>query len=202
MSTLPTHRGGIVRDAVLGGLPFLIMVVGLLELARAMFVWTTLADSTRRVARAAADTYATGANVNALRDAALFDNTGKLPIGGGIDRDNLKVDYLTSGLATAILPPCPTLNIVNCNADPNGANCVRFVRVRPMKSRGMSHFLSELALFDQPVSLPTLPEDDEHTFISALDRPAVAGIVSGSNHPSPECPAENVAEQFRTAPKQ
>jgi hypothetical protein len=78
---------------------------------------------------------------------------------------------------------------------------VRFVRVRPVKSRGMSHFVSELALFDHPVVLPPLPEDNEHQFISALDRPAVAGIVSGSNHPRPECPAENLAEQFRTAPK-
>ena len=39
-------------------------------------------------------------------------------------------------------------------------------------------------------------------FRAALERPAVVGIVSGSNHPSAECPAENVTEQFRTAPKQ
>jgi hypothetical protein len=72
---------------------------------------------------------------------------------------------------------------------------VRFVRVHPMKSRGMSHFLSEVALFDHPVS-PPLAEDNEHQFVSALDRPAVAGLVSGSNHPNADCPAENAPVQM------
>lgn len=136
MSPFSFQRGAIATDAVLGGLPFLIMVVGLLELARAMFVWTTLADSTRRVARAASDGYAATTSVNLLRGAALFDNTGKLPIGGGIGRDNLKVDYLTSALVPVALPPCPKRNIINCNADPQGANCVRFVRVRVCQADG------------------------------------------------------------------
>jgi hypothetical protein len=78
---------------------------------------------------------------------------------------------------------------------------VRFVRVRPFKSRGMSQMLSEIAFFDHLVTLPALPEDHEHQFVSALNRPAVAGIISGSNHPSADCPAENIAVQFATAPK-
>ena len=77
----------------------------------------------------------------------------------------------------------------------------RFVRVRPKNSRGMSHMLSEIALFDHLVTLPTLAEDTEYKFISALDRPSVAGIISGSNHPRPECPAESLAVQLATSPK-
>lgn len=130
------QRGTAAIEVAFGILPFFIMVLGLMELARVMFVWNTLTESTRRVARAASVNYYTAATSNVIRAAALFDNTGKLPIGGGIGRDNLKVDYLTSGLVPASLPPCPTLNIINCNANPDGANCVRFVRVSICQADG------------------------------------------------------------------
>ena len=126
MPTLRRQRGIAPVEAALGMLPFLVMVLGLLELARMMFVWNTLAESTRRVARAASVNDVTDANANAIRAAALFDSTGKLPIGGGIDRGKLKVDYLTAGLVAATLPPCARLNLINCNTDPNGASCIRF----------------------------------------------------------------------------
>lgn len=67
---------------------------------------------------------------------------------------------------------------------------VRFVRVRPLRSRGFRHILSEVALFDHPVSLPALVARPSERFVSALARPTVVGIVSGSNRPSPDCPAE------------
>jgi hypothetical protein len=67
----------------------------------------------------------------------------------------------------------------------------RFVRLRPAQSRGLTHFLSEVALFDHAISLPAIPRHPDETFLTALTRPAVVGIVSGSNHPSPDCPAED-----------
>lgn len=66
----------------------------------------------------------------------------------------------------------------------------RFVRIRPKKSAGFQNTLSEVALFDHPVSLPTLPARPSETFVAALRRPGVVGIVSGSNHPDSGCPAE------------
>jgi hypothetical protein len=68
---------------------------------------------------------------------------------------------------------------------------VRFVRLRPAIPRGMSHFLSEIALFDHEVSLPPLSSRPAEEFLSSLERPSVAGIVSGSNHP--DCKAEDPA---------
>lgn len=70
-------------------------------------------------------------------------------------------------------------------------DATRFVRVRPVKPRGLSHLLSEIALFDHPVSLPPLPARPSEDFFSALARPAVVGIVSGSNHPAADCPIED-----------
>jgi len=69
---------------------------------------------------------------------------------------------------------------------------VRFVRLRPVQPQGFRHFLSEFALFDRVVTLPPLSTRPSEEFVSALARPSVTGIISASNHPSPECPAENV----------
>jgi hypothetical protein len=68
---------------------------------------------------------------------------------------------------------------------------VRFVRIRPKRSGGFQNTLSEVAFFDHPVSLPTLPARPSETFFAALERPGVVGLVSGSSHPSADCPAEN-----------
>lgn len=67
----------------------------------------------------------------------------------------------------------------------------RFVRLRPAQPRAMRHFLSEVALFDHPVTLPALRRVATEEFVSELGRPAVAGILSASSHPSSECPAED-----------
>jgi hypothetical protein len=69
---------------------------------------------------------------------------------------------------------------------------VRFVRIRPAISRRFRHYLSEVAFFDRAVSLPNLPSRTDDPFVTSLARPSVVGIVSGSNHPSPDCPAEAV----------
>jgi hypothetical protein len=66
----------------------------------------------------------------------------------------------------------------------------RYIRIRPVASRASRHFLSEVALFDHPVSLPPLTSRPSEYFYSALARPAVTSLVSGSNHPRPDCAAE------------
>jgi hypothetical protein len=69
----------------------------------------------------------------------------------------------------------------------------RFVRIRPARAQAFRHFLSEVALFDHPVTLPPLSTRPTEEFMSALERPSVTGIISGSNHPSLDCPAESPA---------
>jgi hypothetical protein len=70
---------------------------------------------------------------------------------------------------------------------------VRFVRLRPTRSRGFRHILSEVGFFDRPISMPPLPERPVEKFVSSLARPTVVGIISGTNHPTPDCPAEDPA---------
>lgn len=72
---------------------------------------------------------------------------------------------------------------------------VQYVRLRPVRSRGFRHLISEVALFERVVTLPELPSlpRESENFTSSLARPTVVGIISGTNHPSPDCPAENPA---------
>jgi hypothetical protein len=67
----------------------------------------------------------------------------------------------------------------------------RFVRIRSKHSAGFQNTLSEVAVFDHLVSLPALPARSSESFFAALQRPGVVGVVSGSNHPDADCPAES-----------
>lgn len=73
----------------------------------------------------------------------------------------------------------------------------RFVRIRPSRPQGMSNFISEVAFYDHPVGLPEVPKLDKQqlAFLSSLERPSIAGIVSATSHPSAGCPAEDPTEQ-------
>jgi hypothetical protein len=69
-----------------------------------------------------------------LRRAMFLTAPGQdtLPLGGNIGLGHLQIDYLrhnAQSVASAA-PLCPAQNTVNCLNDPQGACCVRFVRVR------------------------------------------------------------------------
>lgn len=129
MSTVASPRS--TAAAVLAALAFCALALVIVEAARMIFLWHALSESTRRVARAAAITdYASAASAPSIAAAALFNNSGAMPLDEAITRDNVRVEYLTAGLAPALLPACPPQNLANCRADPAAANCVRFVRVR------------------------------------------------------------------------
>ncbi len=106
--------------------------------------------------------------------------------------DQFQIEGSTDGLAFHLLAPMPQQmgrqHLSRVVALPGES--VRFVRVRPTRSRGLSHTLSEIALFDHPVTLPALPARPSETFLASPERPAVVGILSGTNLPSAECPAE------------
>jgi len=73
----------------------------------------------------------------------------------------------------------------------------RFVRLRPSRPQGMNNFLSEFAFYDHAIVLPQLPKHSKQqlAFLSSLERPSVAGILSAVSQPSADCPAEDPSEQ-------
>jgi hypothetical protein len=112
---------------------FFTLLFGVFELARIMYMWSTLAEVVGRAARMAA--MENPRNEAQVRSDAMFRNAaGRLPLGGGIDPSYLRIDYLAANRQTRVTPPaCPEQNIINCTNDPLGASCIRFVRVRLCK---------------------------------------------------------------------
>lgn len=151
---------------------FLLFVFLLLETARAMFLWNTLQEVTRRAARAAAlaDFTDTAAMTAIRRNAVFRDSDGPLLISGGIGSDNVVIDYLWQDgtgalqpLPAAALPACPAQNRVNCMVNPGGGSCIQFVRVRICKPDGCD------PVSYQPL-LPWLP-------LPAMALPTAATVV-------------------------
>lgn len=125
------QRGFAVVEFALCALFFFTYIVAIMELSRALFLWNTMTEVTRRAARAAAVGAFDDAAPNALRRHAMFDSTS-LPLAGDITDAQLAIDYLGSDAVTPIaaMPASAAENLVNCTGNPNGASCVRFVRVR------------------------------------------------------------------------
>lgn len=121
---------------------FFALVFGVIELARLMFVFNTLQEVTRRAAAAAVnvDPNDTSA-INSVKINAIFRTApGSLTLAPEITDNNVRIDYLSLARASdgsltilpipqASLPSSPARNRQNCMANPNGANCIRFVRV-------------------------------------------------------------------------
>lgn len=122
---------------------FLTLVFGVIELARAMYLFNTLQEVTRRAASAAANTdFRDEAAKGRVRQGAVFRNSpGPLVLGDPVTDEHVRIDYMSlvrngdgSMTLTAIpagaMPACPARNRIICMDNPNDSSCVRFVRVR------------------------------------------------------------------------
>lgn len=125
------QRGMAAVEFAMFALIFFIFIFGMFELSRALYLWNTMTEVTRRAARAAAVSGFDATAQNAVRRYAMFDSA-TLSMAGDVSDQHLAIDYLRSDGVTAVtaMPLCPTANLVNCTANPNGASCIRFVRVR------------------------------------------------------------------------
>lgn len=130
---LRSQAGVAAVEFALCAMIFFTFVFGVIELARALYAYSTMVEVTRRAARGAA--FADFSNAGALagvRRVAMFgDVPGGMPLRGNLREEQLAIDYLNGGLERVNpMPACPEQNIINCNQDPDGASCIRFVRVR------------------------------------------------------------------------
>ena len=117
---------------------FLTIIFATLELARVEYLMNTLMEVTRRAAAAAANAnFKDTTALQAIQAQAVFrTSAGPLALGTPVTADNVTIDYLSVSKDTldlqhmTSLPSCPARNRWNCTADPNGDNCIRFVRAR------------------------------------------------------------------------
>ena len=134
------QRGVAAVEFALLAVIFFTMVFAVLEVARAVYLFNTLQEVTRRAAADAANSAFDFESEAGVRRRAIFPDTeGNLVLGFPVTPDHLKIDYLsvargsTGTLTTqrvSSLPSCPAANALNCVTDPYGANCIRLVQVR------------------------------------------------------------------------
>jgi hypothetical protein len=137
------QRGATVAEFALSVVCLFATVFFMLEVARALYVWNTLQDATRRAAaKAAVSDFSNAATMNAIRQAAVLrDSAGTLPLGMPVTDAHIRIDYLSltrnadssltmTPIPAASLPACPARAQLNCIANPNGGSCIRFVRAR------------------------------------------------------------------------
>lgn len=167
------QRGAAAVEVAILALIFFMLVFGIIEVARLMYMFNTLQESTRRAATAAAFvSHRDGAALARIRQAAVFrDAPGGLAFGAPITDRNIRIDYLalvrSSGPAPVLtpipdasLPACPLANRRLCMNDPNAGSCIRFVRVRVCADDGDSAcnpvpYQSVAPLVAFPLKLPT-----------------------------------------------
>lgn len=127
-----SQRGVAAVEFALGAVVFFTFIFGIIEMARALYMVSTLVEVNRSAARAAANAdMGDPATRSIVLGNAMFAAAGGLPLGGGLNQNNLAVDYLNSTLSHIdVANNCPEQNIINCAADPDGNTCIRFVRVR------------------------------------------------------------------------
>ena len=137
------QRGlSVVEFAIVAGVLF-ILIFGVIEVARAFFVASTLDEATRRGARMAA---VCEINDPAIQQAAAFDNA-VIP---DLDAGDVSVEYLTA-----------TGGVVSDPTNPAFFRLVRYVRVRVV---GYQHqmfipFATALAPFTMPEFSTVLPRE-------------------------------------------
>ena len=138
-----TSCGATTAEFALSVVIFFSVLFFVIELARALYLTNTLQEATRRAAYAAAvSNFSDTAVMDRVRqDAVLRDSPGMLMLGAPVTDAHIRIDYLSlaraadgamtmTPIAAADLPACPVRARINCASNPNGANCIRFVRAR------------------------------------------------------------------------
>lgn len=141
-SKMRKRQAGVAAvEFALLAVTFFTIVFSIIEVARAVYLFNTLQEVTRRAAADAANSAFDPASQAEVRRRALFRNAqGNLILGFPVTPDHLKIDYLSvsgdpnAGTLTtqrvSTLPACPAANVINCMSDPYGASCIRLVQVR------------------------------------------------------------------------
>jgi hypothetical protein len=134
------QRGAATVEFALIAIVFFMILLGIMEFGRLMYVWNTTQEVTRRAAREAVVRDFTSAEIAAIQREAIFrggsTGTANLPAGVEITNATVRIVYLTvdaAGNRVAItagnMPSDPADNISACNdAGRVFISCIRFVQ--------------------------------------------------------------------------
>lgn len=125
----PAHHGIVTVEFAIGSVLFFALVFGLIELARACYLWNTVAHVTRTAARGAAMVDITDPDaLEGVSRAAMFGQ-GWVPLAQELTAQHIRYRFLRDD-GVEIAGICPIENARNCAANPRGADCIRMVEAR------------------------------------------------------------------------
>ena len=134
------QRGAATVEFALLAIVFFMVLLGMMEFGRLMYVWNTTQEVTRRAAREAVVRDFSGTEIAAIQRESIFQGgstgTAYLPAGVEITNTTVKIVYLTvdaGGNRVAItagnMPADPADNISACNdVGRVFISCIRFVQ--------------------------------------------------------------------------
>ena len=140
LSTARSQRGVAAVEFALVAVVFFMILLGIMEFGRIMYVWNTTQEVTRRAAREAVVRDFSAAETAAIKREAIFQagtsGTVSLPAGVEITNTTVRLVYLTvdaGGNTVAItagnMPADPADNISACgDAARMFISCIRFVQ--------------------------------------------------------------------------
>lgn len=124
----PRQSGGVAVETGLLMVLFFVLLLGVFDLARMIFLWNTLASISRRAAITVATSLPASDHSIALSGVAF----GGVPLSvPRIDGTYFRVEYLNADHVVIATPASATDNLRNCMRHPRDpVGCVRSVRIR------------------------------------------------------------------------
>jgi hypothetical protein len=159
------QRGAAAVECAIVGMAFITLLFALLDITRAVYMWSMLSNVTRMVARAAIVTAPTTAALKpAVVKAIVAGADGKsTAFGVDVTVDTIQVKFLTFDFNPIGTPPASgNANIASCTANPAGAACARFVQVQVCKAG------TDCSRLEFKPALPFLPTILVPTFLTIL----------------------------------
>jgi hypothetical protein len=170
----PSQRGAAALEFSLVAILFFTLVFGIIELARAMYIFNTVQEVTRRAAAMAVNTdFSDSAAMDGVRQQAIFrESSGKLMLADPITDKHVRIDYMSiarngtaltmTPIAPGALPSSPAQNRLICATNPYDASCIRLVRVRvcqPDEGAACDRvpYQSIVSLIALPIMVPSAP---------------------------------------------
>ena len=155
------QRGVAALEFALVAIPFFLLLLGVIEFGRLLYVWNTVQEVTRNAARQAVVTdFTDTAAIAAIKRSAVFRiDDGPLPAASEITTAYVNIRYLNASYGDATpMPSGPGDNITACLAAGRVDGCIRFVEVcvstnTTCAAGGLISFVPMIGLFSQFVDL-------------------------------------------------
>lgn len=158
-------QGGVAAvEFALVALPFFLLILGVMEFGRLMYLWNTVQEVTRNAVRQAVVTdFSSTTAIAAIQNLAVFRTTvGPLPMSSEITSTRVNIRYLNAaGNVSNPMPSDPGDNISACLDAGRVNSCIRFVEVcvstnNTCAAGGAISFAPMIPLFSQFATL-TIP---------------------------------------------